>query len=205
MKQHEEALEILFILRRRLLDRLAEVVVAKRETLLNGQNHCDNTISSHSDLTEMIRNLKELDAAISGLADAVEELPAQARDRSQPAEEFVTTPTPVNLSAAANGTHIFAGYVKLLNANRHEEASRELSRVLHMPLDRVNTASRFVSRTLKADPSLAQRIANLAHRLPDMDESEAMSSLMRVFGFQAVEARMAVQALHGGAASSLKS
>lgn len=204
MKRHEEALEILFILRRRLLDRLAEVVVSKRETLLNGHNHSDNPISSHSDLTEMIRNLSEIDHAIAGLADAVEDSVPPAPPKPDAQNNTVTTPAPVDLGATANGNHLFARYLKLLSSNRPEEASRELSRVLHVPLDRVNTASRYVARSLKADPTVADRVADLGYQITELDESEAMKQLMRVFGFQAVEARMAVQALQSGVAGSVR-
>jgi len=202
VKRHEEALEILFILRRRLLDRLAEVVVSKRNTLLNGHNHSDNPISSHSDLTEMIRNLSEIDHAITGLADAVDESVAPTAPPTEATKQTVTTPAPIDLGATANGNHLFARYLKLLGNNRPEEASRELSRVLHVPLDRVNTASRYVARSLKADPTVADRVADLGYQLGELDESEAMKQLMRVFGFQAVEARMAVQALQSGIAGS---
>lgn len=183
VKRHDEALEVLLILRRRLLDRMARVIVENREKLLNGTSRTNNPLASNADLAEMIRNLAEIDRAVAGLADM-----GHARG-----DEAVATALD---SKNGNGDYgIFSRFVELVRHTRLEEASQELSRTFQMALDRVTTATRFFSRTLKADETLPTQLARFSAAVTELSEADATKALMRLFGFQAVEARMAIQAL----------
>lgn len=186
VNRQDEALEVLLILRRRLLDRMARVIVENREKLLNGTSRTNNPLVSQADLAEMIRNLGEIDRAISGLAEFA----------TPPNGEYAVPPVPASESQsdpAAFG--IFTRFVELVRKSRLEEAAQELSRMLAMPLDRVTTATRFFSRTLKSDPTVPAQLGKFWLTVGEAGEADATRSLMRLFGFQAVESRMALQAL----------
>lgn len=183
LNRHDEALEVMLILRRRLLDRMARVIVENRESLLNGKSRTNNPLTSNADLAEMIRNLGDIDRAIAGLADL-----------SIPTGEY-ETPVAGNGRNGPGEYGIFSRFVDLVSKTRLEEASQELSKLLQMPLDRVTTATRFFARTLKADATLPERLAQFWTGLAELSEADATRGLMRIFGFQAVESRMALQAL----------
>lgn len=183
MSRHDEALKVLLILRRRLLDRMATAVVERRETLLNGRSKTNSPLSSDQDLAEMIHSLSEMDHAISGLADVAENDAASLDDNDLDA---LVDPAAVGL---------FARYLELVRGARLEEASRELSQIFHMSLDRVTTATRFFSRSLKADPRTAANLAELSAAAMDESDSQAIRAMIKTFGFQAVESRMALTVL----------
>jgi hypothetical protein len=185
VERHDEALEVLLILRRRLLDRMAGVIVENREKLLNGTSRTNNPLASSADLAEMIRNLGEVDRAITGLAELGAGVGAMT-----------------NAGSNGNGNvspdsecGIFSRFVELVRSSRFEEASQELSKTLAMPLDRVITATRFFARTLKTDPMLPSKLGRFLANVGDMTQADAIKTIMRLFGFQAVEARISIQAL----------
>ncbi|MBK8269173.1 MAG: hypothetical protein IPK83_13050 [Planctomycetes bacterium] len=116
MNRHDEALEVLLILRRRLLDRMARVIVENREKLLNGTSRTNNPLASSADIADMIRNLGEVDRAISGLADLVSGNGSAAG---------------AVVEGNGNGRGecgVFSRFVELVRAARFEEASRNLQR-----------------------------------------------------------------------------
>ncbi|MFQ5412612.1 MAG: hypothetical protein ACE5EC_09945 [Phycisphaerae bacterium] len=183
MDHREDALEILLIIRHRLLDRMASVIVEHRKTLLNGSSRTNNPLSCNADLAEISRSLGELDAAIAGLAD----LPGDfARHDPPDARSNAST---------ENTAHVFDRFIQLVSASRMEEASQELSRLLRMPLDGMITATRFFFRGMKADPELPKRLNQLCSRVVGGSEAECIGALIQSFGFQAVESRHALQAL----------
>ncbi|HWL92903.1 MAG TPA: hypothetical protein VNT79_05160 [Phycisphaerae bacterium] len=183
MKRHDEALEVLLILRRRLLDRMAGVIVANRESLLNGRSKTNNPLAADADLAEMIRNLGDIDRAIAGLADL------------SVGNGECAAPAPIAAVNPAEVCGIFGRFVELVQKTRLEEASQELSRMLQMPLDRATTATRFFARSMKTDATLPAQLGRFWSALGGMTTPEATRSIMRIFGFQAVEARMAMQTL----------
>lgn len=183
MSRHDEALKVLLILRRRLLDRMATAIVERRESLLNGRSKTNSPLSSDQDLAEMTRSLSEIDHAISGLADVAE----NDSDSLDPFGDGI----PVDSASVG----LFARYLELVRGGRLEEASRELSKVFHMSLDRVTTATRFFARNLKADPRSAMNLAELSSAAQDESDSQAMRAMIKTFGFQAVESRMALEVL----------
>ncbi|MFQ5502486.1 MAG: hypothetical protein ACE5EQ_09330 [Phycisphaerae bacterium] len=172
------------IIRRRLLDRMASVIVKNRETLLNGHSRTNNPLAGNSDLAEISRSLSELDTAIAGLANLSDDLP----DRDIP-DQLVAP------SVEPHQSHVFGQYIQLVSASRLEEASRELARMLRMPLDGMITATRFFSRGLKADPGLSERLNQMCSRIVEGSEAECVRMLIQIFGFQAIESRQALEAL----------
>ena len=184
MNRHDKALQVLLVVRRRLLDRMASVVVENQRALLNGQAPPNNPLAASADLVEIIKNLDKLDNAIAGLAGvSQDDLPS---DAASPATAKPTTP---------QQDGIFGTYCRLVARNRLEQASRELSRILHMPLDRVITATRFFARTFKVNPSVADELAHLCEPGENWSEAQCLRALIKTFGFQSVESRMAIQAL----------
>ena len=184
MNHREDALQVLLIIRRRLLDRMASVIVKNRETLLNGHSRTNNPLADNADLSEISRSLGELDAAIDGLADWHDELPSHNASKD-------TRPDP----SIDNHAHVFDRFIYFVSASRLEEASRELARMMRMPLDGMITATRFFSRGLKADPELPDRLNKLCSRIVVGSEADCIRMLIQSFGFQAVESRQALLAL----------
>lgn len=160
---------------------MATAVVERRESLLNGRSKTNSPLSSDQDLAEMIRSLSEIDHAISGLADIAD---GNADDAF--ADHELVSPSSVGL---------FTRYLELVRGSQLEAASQELSKLFHMSLDRVTTATRFFARSLKADPRAAANLAELSAAAVDESDSAAMRAMIKTFGFQAVESRMALQVL----------
>lgn len=188
MDLNDEALQILLIVRRRLLGRMASVVVKHRESLLNGNSRTNNPLASNADLVEITKSLGELDNAIAALAELGDgDLLIEA------------APRPVAASKKTDGEHsedgIFSTFVQLVGEEKPEAASQELARILQIPLDRVITATRFFTRASKANPELARSLRSLRTDLADTSEAQGVRRLIRTFGLQAVEARMALYAL----------
>ncbi len=182
LNRHDEALEVLLILRRRLLERLSKSIVQNRETLLNGASKTSNPLSTSGDLADMIRNLGDIDRAVLGLA----ELSASNGEYSVTSKDQESCPQEMG---------VFSRFVELIRKSRLEEASQELSRTLQIPLDRVITATRFFTRNLKTDPTLPRQLGALWSTVTEMSEAEASKTMMRLFGFQSVESRIAVHTL----------
>jgi len=187
LNRHDEALQVLLVVRRRLLDRLASVVVERRSTLLNGGAPPNNPLAASADLVEIIKNLDKLENAIAGLAAVTE-------DDLRPA----AMPPPAPLQRESRTENIFAPYCRFVSNNRLEQAARELSKVLHMPQDQMITATRFFTRAVKADPSLVRDLAKLCEPARNWTDSDCVRTLIKTFGFQAVESRRAMQTLRDG-------
>lgn len=163
---------------------MATAVVERRDSLLNGRSKTNSPLSSDGDLAEMTRSLSEIDHAISGLADIAE-------SEQNGSAGFYGDPEHVDVSSVG----LFARYLELVRASRLEEAARELSTLFHMSFDRVTTATRFFARTLKAEPLAAANLAELWAAAMDDSDTQAMRAMIKTFGFQAVESRMALHIL----------
>lgn len=181
---HGAALEVLLILRRRLIDRLASTVVDQRASLLNGNSHTNDPLLYAPDVAQMLRRLSELDSAISGL-----------NQRSSMSRRAGGNGAKTGHAAAPAALGPFSRFVELVGLQRLEEASRELARVFQLPLDRVITATRFFARCFKADPKAAEALQPLVRHAADWPEPESIKLLIKTFGFQAIESRQALQAL----------
>lgn len=187
MSRNDEALQVLLVVRRRLLDRLASVVVERRGALLNGSTPPNNPLSASADLVEIIKNLDKLENAIAGLAAVTE-------DDLRPA----TLPSPAPPQREVRPDNIFTPYCQLVSKNCLEQAARELSRVLHMSQDQMITATRFFARAVKADPSLIRDLSRLCDPARSWTEADCVRTLIKTFGFQAIESRTAMQSLKDG-------
>jgi len=172
-----------------LLDRLASVVVERRSVLLNGGAPPNNPLAASADLVEIIKNLDKLENAIAGLAAVTE-------DDLRPTAAPSLAPEPREAPQPAN---VFSPYCRMVSKNCLEQASRELSQLLHMPQDRMITATRFFARAVKANPALIRDLSKLCDPTHDWTEAQCVRTLIKTFGFQAVESQTAMRALKDGA------
>lgn len=214
VNESKEAVEVLLIIRRRLLQRMASVIVRNRNALLNGQSETNNPLAYHKDVAEIIKTLAELDGAIEGLAPLAKEdlrkmeaMVAAAEDASAASKQELrpmppgaaAQPAPAQPAAPAaprkDVPDIFRRFADLVGQERLEEASRELSRILGMSLDPMVTATRFFSRATKANASTPYRLLQICKQLHELSDAQCIKALIQTFGFQAVEARAAMIAL----------
>lgn len=191
MNAYQEALEVLLILRRRQLDRLASEVVAHRQALLNQPMRAGKPLAVHEPVCELVASLAELETAISGLTPLTREeekaVPAPRRRRRPPASD--------RQQASSERRAPFTRFWMLVEHNRQEEAARELSRTLKMSQDRMITATRFFTRAVKADASVLTELDRLCEHFESWPEVDCIRALIRIFGFQAVESLQALYAL----------
>lgn len=184
LSKQDEALQILLIVRRRLLDRMGAVVIDNRDALLNGRADSNHPFSPVPQLVELNKQLAELDNVIGALA----ELPTVSA--------VVTDGSSGDLSVDSNvGDQMFDRFIALVKKDRLEAASRELAGTMKMSSDRVTTATRFFARCLKTDQAAAHRLSLLCEHLEDWTDANSVKALMKIFGFQAVEAQHALAAL----------
>lgn len=191
MSKHHEALNVLITVRRRVLDRLAETVTGNKSDFLRASAGGAGLFTGLPELHQLTDALWRLDIAVAALRRLVRK-----------ANGAFPAPVPnddddAGGSRRAKADPTFAWFIELVGEQRLEEASRELLRILRMPLDRVMTATRFFARASRVNPDLVPALAGLPRRLRSASSAQAMSLLVRTFGFQAVETRMAVQALLG--------
>jgi len=188
--KHQRALAILQALRRQVVERMADLLIRNEDNLLRKATESTNPLGRHYDLEDMTTTLARLNAGIEAVIQATD------RDRARDAAATRTGPVHGHGDAASRGgTSVLERYGLLVAEGRLEEAARELAVVLQLPLDRVTTATRFYSRAVRADPSIAEQLASLPHQARTASEAQCMSLLVRTFGFQAVESRMAIEAL----------
>ncbi len=214
MNESKEAVEVLLIIRRRLLQRMASVIVRNRTALLNGQSETNNPLAYHKDVAEIIKTLAELDGAIEGLAPLAKEdlrkmeaMVAEAEESGAAARQDLRAAAPAAAAAQPAAAlaptavprkdvpDLFRRFADLVSHERLEEASRELSRILGMPLDPMVTATRFFSRATKANSSTPYRLLQICKQLHQLSDAQCIKALIQTFGFQAVEARSAMLAL----------
>jgi len=184
---NDEALQILLIVRRRLLQRMASVVVEHRDVLLNGSSRTNNPLATNTNLIEITKSLGELDNAIAGLAEL--------DDKNLPIEAVPQELSAENASGDKAAGGIFSTFLQLVDEEKPVAASRELARVLQIPLDRVITATRYYARASKANADLTDGLRSLHTDIAHISEAEGVRRLIKTFGFQAVESRMALRTL----------
>ena len=179
-----EAVEILDTLRRRLANRLAVAVVTHRQQLLGRAAFLSSPLDCNTELAEISVGLRKVDQALA----AMKHSRGAAGDRS-------LRETPDAGVSDNDPDAVFDRFASLVERKRLEEASRELGRLLQMPLDRAGTATRFVARTISGNEDLSERLAVLHAQIKSGSAADSTRLLMRTFGFQAVESRMAMDAL----------
>lgn len=173
-----EALEVLKVARRLLLGRLAEAVVANRSRVLSEAAEGRAPLACDFDLKEMTSGLARLESVIAGLQELTGEAPGPSGT--------------VEKRAPAR---LFDGFISLVAEGRLEEASRALSTVFQMALERAITATKFFSRVVRSDPAIVDRLRALPEQVRTGTDSQCMRVLVATFGFQAVESQLAIQAL----------
>jgi len=185
MTRPDDALEILLTVRERLQARLAEKVLAGKAALLDQETDHNDPLACNHDLDELATGLVRLAAAIAGLQRT-----STGHDNSHEAHhEGCGDCHQIRQST------LFDYYIELVTHERLEEASSELARILRMPLDRMITATRFFTRASRSDPALPRQLRDLPSRIEKASSAQCMSLMVRTFGFQAVESRMAIQTL----------
>jgi hypothetical protein len=180
----EEAAEILATVRRRLAKRLAVAVVMNKQQLLGRGNLLASPLTCDRELAEMAASLCQVDHAIAAMS-------------SRWAAPFGggDTDTPGVQSADTQRRQTFSRFAQLVAEKRLEEASRELSRILHMPLDRAVTATHCFARGAEANPDNSAMLAVLHQQIATSPVADSIRLLMKTFGFQAVESRLAMETL----------
>ncbi len=193
--KYQHAVAILRALRRQVVERMADLLIRNEDNLLRKAAESTNPLGRHYDLEDMTTTLTRLNAGIEALTQAARPGPASdsGSARKSPVHGHGGPPSPCAASALER-------YGLLVEEGRLEEAARELAVVLQLPLDRVTTATRFYSRAVRADPSIAEQLASLPHQARTASGAQCMNLLVRTFGFQAVESRMAIEALRRAAA-----
>jgi hypothetical protein len=185
---HSEALDILIRVRRSLTSQLADAIVREKRVLLENANSVGNPFSRNHALEEMISRLGRLNAAIFAL---------KAAGGAVTAARTEARPTAAGTQIPPTRDAVFARFIALVAEGHLEEATQELARVLRMPHDRMTTATRFFDRAVRSDPSIAAQLIDLPAHLENASSAQCMSLLVKTFGFQAVETRLAVAALRG--------
>jgi hypothetical protein len=175
-------LQVLGSLRGKLAERLTDLVLANREVLATAGESEPRPLACCPTLEETAASLCRVDAAVTSLERAFGIAGGGACGSRTP-------------QGALDRDGTFDLFITLVKQDRLEEASRELGRVLRMQHDRMTTATRFFSRALKADPSLERRLVTLRRQLATSSSGQVMSHLVKIFGFQAVESRTAIQVL----------
>ncbi len=193
--KHEHALNILHALRRQVVERMADLLIRNEDALLRKATESTNPLGRHYDLEDMTTTLTRLNAGIEALAEAGGNHRSTAGAALPRHREGFSAPERLPADTAAGPALGLARYGRLVSESRLEEAARELAQVLHLPLDRVTTATRFYSRAVQADPTIAEQLASLPDQARTASGAQCMGLLVRTFGFQAVESRMAIEAL----------
>ncbi len=181
MTKQNEALQVLETCRRKLADRLSDLVLTHREPLLESSCEDGSPFQCSAELNHTAQGLVRLAHAITALES---EQPTATKDR--PAD---------SRKVAETRDTIFDKFSGLISKGRLEEASHELSRVIRMPLDRASTATRFYARTVQAHPEIANDLDQLCNQVRTSPTSQCMRLLVTTFGLQAVESQMTIQAL----------
>lgn len=183
-KAREQAIEILTAAQHRFADHLIDAVLAEKDDLLS-------CVPQGSPPALWVGESAHIAAALVRVHQTLAALRACPSDATD--APGATGVCQERSHDAADRT--FELFASLVAEVRMEEASRELSRVLQMPLDRAGTAARFFARAARANPGAIRELGTLCRRLEAMSTAERTRLLMMSFGFQAVEARMALQVL----------
>jgi len=217
---HQDALNTLLNVRRRLADRLAQRINHHVSTLVANTVDHDDPIAATPELNSICFGLTRVNNAIASLravlgveprrtsmaahaddhTDSTSASPrhgessSHARTRSAPAPQTTTTPI-VSAAPPHSSDRAFEQIREHVLAERFEDASRRLANLLRMPVDRAFTATRFFGRALQQDVTIPEQLARLCDEIETMPASQVMKTLVHAFGLQAVESGAAMTAL----------
>lgn len=178
VNDYERALQILRTVRKRLADRFVEDVLRNEPALLDPNNRSVVPFACDAELERAAASFAQLDAYIEGLA------------------KLLRAAGPAVAALPPTEDHTYDRFVDLAKEGRLNEAAHVLAAIMPMPMDRVLTATRFFARhQLKEEAAVRTRLAQIRPAIAGKEFSKALQVLMQVFGFQAVEAQIAIRAL----------
>ena len=217
---HQDALNTLLNVRRRLADRLAQRINHHVSTLVANTVDHDDPIAATPELNSICFGLTRVNNAIASLRAVLGVEPRRAgstshdgghidsavastrygdshsHTRTRPVATPQTTTTPIVSAAPPHAfDRTFEQIREFVLAERFEDASRRLSNLFRMPVDRAFTATRFFGRALQQDATIPEQLARLYDEIETMPASHVMKTLVHAFGLQAVESGAAMTAL----------
>jgi hypothetical protein len=179
-----EAIEILAAVQRRLVNRLAVAVVMNKQQLLGRGTLLNLPLTCDRDLAEIAAGLGQVNHAIAAIGPC-------SGERADRADHEPAEPR----ASDDHRSLTFSRFAQLVIENRLEEASRELSRRLRIPHDRAGTATHFFARAAQANPHGTRGLGVLHEQVTTAPAADCIRLLMKTFGLQAIESRIAMEAL----------
>lgn len=213
---HQDALNTLLNVRRRLADRLAQRINHHVSTLVANTVDHDDPIAATPELNSICFGLTRVNNAIASLRAVLGVEPRRAaasaddhggsiaaamrqgdaHGRTRPVSTPQTTTTPIVSAAAPHASdRTFEQIREYVLAERFEDASRRLSNLFRMPVDRAFTATRFFGRALQQDATIPEQLNQMYEEIETTPASQVMKTLVHAFGLQAVESGAAMTAL----------
>lgn len=190
---HSEAMRTLLTVRRRLADQFAREIVRHSTALTSSVMASDDPISSIPDLKSLCLGLNRIHNAIANLRLAGGSTSSRASmDARRAAANASSNGAARHAQSAERAVDQIKRYVE---TEQYEEASRVLSRLLHMPVDRAFTATRFFARALQSDAGVFEQVTRLCGEIETAPAQQVMRTLVHAFGLQAVECGTAMMAL----------
>jgi len=190
---YTEAMRTLLAVRRRLADQFAKEIVRHSTALTSSTMASDDPIGSVPELKSLCLGLNRIHNAISNLRLAgVSSSSRGSMDARSAAKSASNNATSKNPHSAERAMEQIRRYVE---SEQYEEAGRMLSRLLHMPVDRAFTATRFFARTLQSDPQIFQQVLRTCAEIETTPSQQVMRTFVHAFGLQAVECGTAMMAL----------
>lgn len=188
---YAEAMRTLMLIRRRLADQFAKEIVRHSTALTSSTLASDDPIGSVPELKSLCLGMNRIQNAIANLRMAGAARSTQRTQAEQKRTTSSTTPTHQPHSAQ----RAFDQVRSLVSNERYEEASRILSRLMHMPVDRAFTATRFFARALQSEAGIFDQLMRLCDEIESTPPQQVMRTLVHAFGMQAVECGTAMMAL----------
>jgi len=185
-----EAMRTLLVIRRRLADQFAKEIVRHSTALTSSTLASDDPIGSVPELKSLCLGMNRIQNAIANLRMA-----GSARSPRRATSPSASAASSDTQTHAHSAERVFDQVRGLVNQDRYEEASRVLSRLLHMPVDRAFTATRFFARALQNDSCVFDQIMRLSRDIETMPPQQVMRTFVHAFGMQAVESGTAMTAL----------
>jgi len=174
LSKHERAMEILAGVRKALADRLVDAITRNEAALLDQKSVRTNPLACDPEL-EVTAN------AFIQLGLVLEHLRGATSERAPP--------------TAVLADQTFERFVDLVKANRLNEATQVLAAVLRMPHDRLASATKYFARHSQQEAEIRAKLAQILPHVAAGAAQKAVQLLIQVFGFQAVEAQMALRSL----------
>ena len=190
---HSEAMRTLLTVRRRLADQFAKEIVRHSTALTSSVMASDDPIGSVPELKSLCLGLNRIHNAIANLRLAGGNPGNRASmDARRASAGDAMKDTTKHAHSAERALEQVRRYV---TQEQYEEASRILSRLLRMPVDRAFTATRFFARVLQSDASIFDQVIRLCGAIETTPAPQVMRTFVHAFGLQAVECGTAMTAL----------